>query len=51
MTTQQAIDIIGSIVANETRDITELSDYEIYGYLVDAGFEENAENVAMIRSL
>lgn len=49
MTKQQAIDVAGRIAANETRLICELADREIEGYLVDAGFEETAENVAAVR--
>lgn len=49
MTKQQVIDVVGRIAANETRLICELSDREIEGYLVDAGFEETAENVSAVR--
>lgn len=51
MTTQQAIDVAGSISANESRDVNELSDQEICGYLVDAGHEETPENIALVRSV
>ena len=51
MTNLQAINIIGSISANETRLINELSDREIEGYLIDAGIEETKENVEMIRGI
>lgn len=51
MTNLQAINVVGSIAANETRLISELSDREIESYLVDAGFEETKENVEAIRKV
>ena len=49
MTKQQIEEVVCRIVSNETRMICELSDREIEGYLVDAGFEETAENIAAVR--
>jgi hypothetical protein len=49
LTEQQVEDVVCRIVSNETRLICELSDGEIEGYLVDAGFEETDESVAAIR--
>jgi hypothetical protein len=50
MTIQEAREVVCRIISNETREIRELSDREIEGYLVDAGFEETAENVTLVRT-
>jgi hypothetical protein len=49
MTASQAAVLAMMIIHNENRQIAELSDVQIMGYLIDAGFEDSKENVAAIR--
>lgn len=51
MTENLAKEVAGRIAANETRLICELSDVEIMGYLIDAGFEDTVENVKAVRNV
>ena len=47
---QRAFEVSMEIAQNEGRDIAELTDAEIEGYMVDKGIEETDENIAAIRN-
>lgn len=49
ITEDQAFQVSMSIFQNEGRAARELSDAEIFGYLVDRGIEETAENAKAVR--
>ena len=52
MTKNEAFSVAGSIHANEpfnSNPLVTLGDYAIAGYLIDAGHEDSAENIALVR--
>ncbi len=51
MTKQEAEHVSMSIFQNEAKNVSELDDYAIMAYLLDHGFEDSDENVALVRSV